>query len=124
MLTRCLLAGMLLSSVLVVLGCEQTPVSSEERLRHEVQEQLVATCDGCDTRMAFVVSPQDIITARDPSGNKELYLTVVGKDGKPKECCKSPMRVMVDKNGKLMLKCPHCGKLKPISVENGKVVVE
>jgi hypothetical protein len=117
------LAGAMLA-FLVVSGCQQGPVSSEESLRHEVEGQLVASCDGCDTRMIFTVSPQDIITARDPSGNKELYLTVVDKDGKPVECCHSPMRVMVDENGKLMLKCPHCGKLKPIAVKNGKVYVE
>lgn len=117
------MVGILLT-VLLVASCKQEPVTSEQKLYSEFQNQLIATCDGCDTRMVFVVNPDDIIIARDPASNKELYLTVVGKDGKPKQCCNRPMRVMLDKDGKLLLKCPHCGKLKPIAVEDGMIIVE
>lgn len=123
MVTRTILIA-LFAIMLLAAGCNQTPIASEPTLYEQLKNQIVATCDGCDTRMAFVVSPDDIITARDPSGGNELFLTVVGPDGKVKECCKKPMRLKLDEDGKAILKCPHCGKLKPIAVRDGKVFVE
>ena len=125
MVTRVLLSGMLLS-ILIVAGCEQqtAATSPQAKLKQEVRNQLAISCDGCNSYMALYVDPTDILEARYPSGNDPLYLTVVGEDGQPIKCCNSPMRAIVNDKGELMLHCPHCGKLKPLAVRNGKVYVE
>ena len=123
MARRFLLIGLLFVT-LTVLGCQQEAATSKETLSQEVHNQLVATCDGCQSYMALYVDPQNILTARYPSGNKPMYLTVVGEDGQPVKCCNSPMRGIVNEEGKLVLKCPHCGKIKPVAVKDGKVYVE
>jgi hypothetical protein len=125
MLVVCLL------SLAFVLGCEekQKPASLTNTLKQEQEKELAysiaGTCEGCDTKMVLDVSPRDLVIARNPGiDNQQLYLTVVDKEGKPMQCCKKPMRIVVRNNGKLALYCPKCGKLKPIAVQGDKVVVE
>lgn len=126
MLIVCLL------SISLILGCQekQKPASLEKELKQEQEKELeysiAATCEGCDSRWALnEETPRDLVIARNPGiDNQQLYLTVVDKNGKSMECCKKPMRIVVENDGKLALYCPHCGKLKPIAVKGDKVVVE
>jgi hypothetical protein len=120
-----------LLSLSLMLGCqEQGKSASEIEKIKQVQAQQIEysianTCEGCDTRWSLEASPRDIEIAQNPGVDNQLvYLTVVDKDGKPLKCCDRPMRMVVRNNGKLALYCPHCGKLKPISVKDGKVTVE
>ena len=113
------------------LGCEEkqktTSLKNElKQLQAEELKQSIAGINEDDSvRWNLDLDPRDLTIARNPGiDNQELYLTVIGKDGKPMKCCKKPMRIVVRNNGKLSLYCPHCGKLKPIAVKGDKVVVE
>ena len=110
--------------LLLALGCQEGQKAPKETLAPTAKEQIVSTPDENNTRMEFMVDDEDILTARNPGSQQPIYLTVVDKDGKSKECCKQPMRVMVDKSGRLALKCPKCKKVKPISVKDGKITAE
>ena len=118
-------------SLSLFLGCEEkqktTSLKNElKQLQAEELEQSIAGINEDDSvRWNLDLDPRDLTIARNPGiDNQELYLTVIGKDGKPMKCCKKPMRIVVRNNGKLGLYCPHCGKLKPIAVKGDKVVVE
>lgn len=122
---------MYLLSLLLVLGCQekQKPASLikilKQKQAQELAEQLTATSDWDGySRMVLDIRPRDIVIARNPGIEQVLYLTVVDKEGKPIECSHEPMRIMVDNDGKLLLKCSRYGKFKPVAVEGDKVVVE
>jgi uncharacterized lipoprotein NlpE involved in copper resistance len=117
--------------IALMLGCQEEKKSTSEvkdikqTQTKELEYSIANTCEGCDTRMALDVSPREIEIGHNPGiDNQVLYLTVVDKEGKPLKCCDQPMRMVVRNNGKLALYCPHCGKLKPIAVKDGKVTVE
>lgn len=115
--------------LLLVLGCQekQKPASLERSLmqqqKNELEEQILATCDDYSTRMTFEATPRDITIARNPGIEQKLYLTAVDKEGKP-IACEKPMRIMVDNDGRLLLKCPGGSEFKPIAVKDDKVVAE
>jgi hypothetical protein len=118
-------------SIALILGCQEEKKSDSEvkeikqTQTKELEYSIANTCEGCDTRMALDVSPREIEIGHNPGiDNQVLYLTVVDKESKPLKCCDQPMRMVVRNNGKLALYCPHCGKLKPIAVKDGKVTVE
>jgi len=120
-----------LLSLALFLGCQEEKKSASEvkgikqAQAKELEYSIANTCEGCDTRLALDVSPREIKIAHNPGvDNQVLYLTVVDKENKPLKCCDQPMRIVVRNSGKLALYCPHCGKLKPISVKDGKVTVE
>ncbi|OHB48866.1 MAG: hypothetical protein A2Y10_06335 [Planctomycetes bacterium GWF2_41_51] len=111
-----------LLSLFFVIGCQQGQ-KPPKTVTEQLKDSTIAT-SGYDTYLSAYFSPDDYFIARDPSGGRDLYLTVVDKNGKPMECCKKPMKMKLDKDGKAFLKCPHCGKLNPIAVKDGTVVVE
>ncbi len=118
-------------SLFLLTGCQekQKPASLIDELKQEQQKELeysiAGTCEGCDTRWALEVTPRDLVIARNPGiDNQVLYLSVFDKEGNPVKCCNKPMRIVVRNNGELALYCPSCGKLKPIAVKDGKVIVE
>jgi hypothetical protein len=120
-----------LLSIALILGCQEGKKSASEvkeikqAQAKELEYSIANTCEGCDTRLALDISPREIEIGHNPGiDNQQLYLTVVDKEGKPLKCCDQPMRIVVRSNGKLGLYCPHCGKLKPIAVKDGKVTVE
>lgn len=90
----------------------------------ELSSSIVATCDGCNGLLALEVSPRDMVLAEKPGIEQRLYLTAIDKNGNEIKCCKKPMRIVVENDGKLGLECLYCGKFKPIAVKDGKVVVE
>ena len=115
----------------LTVGCQekQKPDSLVNTLKQEQEKELkysiAGTCEGCDKTWYLDATPRDMVIAHNPGiDNQQLYLTVVDKTGNPMKCCKKPMRIVVGNDGKLALSCPHCGKLKPIAVKDGKVVVE
>ena len=126
MLVVCLL------SLSLVLGCQEKQKSAsqidtiKQRQAEELKSSIAGVSeDGISASNFYDISPRDLMIAQNPGiDNQRLYLTVVGKDGKPKECCKKPMRITIDNDGKLALRCPHCGKLKPLAVKDGKITVE
>lgn len=123
--------GACLLLLTVIWGCEekQKPDSLVNALKQkqagELEYSIAGTCEGCDRVWDLEMSPRDIAIARNPGiDNQQLYLTVVDKAGNPMMCCKKPMRIVVENDGKLALYCPECGKFKPIAIKDGKVVVE
>ncbi|MHB9069312.1 MAG: hypothetical protein ACYC54_02970 [Sedimentisphaerales bacterium] len=126
MLVVCLL------SLSLLLGCQEKQKSASQinTIKQKQAKELKASIagvseDGIAVSNFYDMSPRDLMIAQNPGiSNQQLYLSVVGKDGKPKECCKKPMRITIDNDGKLSLHCPHCGKLKPLAVKDGKVTVE
>jgi hypothetical protein len=130
-MNRKIMLAICVLSLSLVFGCEEQKKSASEikeiqqKQAKELEYSIAGTCEGCDTRWTLDVSPRDLVIAENPGiDNQVLYLTVVGKDGKPMQCCNKPMRIVVRNNGKLALYCPSCGKLKPIAVQGDKVVVE
>jgi len=130
-MNRKIILAVCLLSLAVVFGCEekQKQDSLANTLKKTQEKQLeysiAGTCEGCDTVWDLETSPHDMVIARNPGiDNQPLYLTVVDKAGDPMKCCKKPMRIVVESDGKLALYCPDCGKFKPIAVKDGKVVVE
>ncbi|MGB8226171.1 MAG: hypothetical protein WCE45_04795 [Sedimentisphaerales bacterium] len=126
-----LMVCLLSLSLLLVSGCEEKQKSAsqvnaiKQKQAQELKYSIAGLSDDGNIKATLYETPRDLVIARNPGvDNQQLYLTVVGKDGKPKECCKKPMRIAVDNNGKLILRCPHCGKLKPIAVKDGKVTVQ
>jgi hypothetical protein len=120
-----------LLSLSLILGCQEGKKSASETKEIKQQQEselaysIAGTNEDSSIKWSLDVPPRDLVIARNPGvDNQVLYLTVVGKDGKSMECCKKPMRIVVRNNGKLGLNCPHCGKLKPIAVKDGKVTVE
>lgn len=117
-------------SLMLILGCQEGKKSAsfvediKQIQSRELKNSIVATCEGCNTYMDFYSTPRDIVIARNPAiDNQQLYLTVTDDEGKMVTCCEKPMRVMVDTDGKLYLYCAGCGKVKPIKVEDDKVMV-
>jgi hypothetical protein len=126
-----LMVCLLSLSLLLVIGCEEKQKSASQvnTIKQEQAQELAYSIAGVsaddDTKATLYETPRDLMIARNPGvDNQQLYLTVVGKDGKPMLCCKKPMRIVVDNNGKLILRCPHCGKLKPLAVKDGVVTVQ
>jgi hypothetical protein len=123
LLTICILAA------IYFIGCQpKTKPPSlvqdiKEKQEAELRNSIVATCDGCDSFMDLYFTDRDIVIARNPGIEQDLYLTVLDDEGVPVTCCKRAMQLRVDSDGKLFLYCKTCGKLKPIAVQNGKVFV-
>jgi len=130
-MVRKIILMMCLFFLLSVIGCQdkQKPDSLVDTLKEkqakELEYSIAGTCEGCNTVWDLETSPRDVVIARNPGiDNQPLYLTVVDKAGDAMKCCKKPMRIVVENDGKLALYCPDCGKFKPIAVKDGKVVVE
>jgi hypothetical protein len=130
MIRKVTVIGCLLS-LLLVCGCQEQKKSASdiEKIKQqqakEIEYSIANTCEGCDSKWALEASPRELEIGHNPGiDNQVVYLTVVDKDGNPLKCCDMPMRIVVRNNGKLALYCPHCGKLKPIAVKDGKVMVE
>jgi len=118
---------LMLTTLMAAVGCQENKTPAEvyrikERQQAQIRNAIVATCDNCNTYVDLAYSPRDIAIARDPSLEQDLYLTVVDDEGVAVTCCKEKMRLRVDPQGKLYLYCKSCGKLKPVAVEDGKVV--
>jgi len=130
-MNRKIMLAVCVLSLALVFGCEEQKKSASEikEIKQEQAQELEYSIAGVstddDTMATLDETPRDLMIARNPGiDDQRLYLTVVGKDGKPMQCCNKPMRIVVRNNGKLALYCPHCGKLKPIAVQGDKVVVE
>ncbi|HBG27951.1 MAG: hypothetical protein A2Y10_18235 [Planctomycetes bacterium GWF2_41_51] len=108
----------------LILGCQERQKTPEETVTQQLKDSAVAASGYNDSYISVIFSEDDYFIARDPSGGRDIYLTAVDKDGGPIACHKGPMRMMLDRDGKAYLKCSHCGKMKPIAVKDGKVVVE
>lgn len=113
-----------LLALFLVLGCQEEQ-KAPNTVTQQLKDHTVATDREYNNNyLSLYFTPDDYFMAKDPSGGRDVYLTAVDKDGKPIVCHKAPMKMMLDKDGKAYLKCSHCGKMKPIAVKDGKVVVE
>ncbi|MEN6387050.1 MAG: hypothetical protein ABFD79_17865 [Phycisphaerales bacterium] len=123
------LLAIYLSSLILIFGCRQEQKSPslveniKEKHSRQIKNSIVATCDGCYDWLGLYFTDRDIVIARNPGIEQDLYLSVVDDEGVPVTCCKKAMQLRVDPNGKLFLYCKTCGKLKPIAVIDGKVMV-
>jgi hypothetical protein len=128
-MSRETLLAIYLSSMVLIFGCQQgnKPPSLVQDIRekqeHELKNSIAATCEGCNSWLGLYFTDRDIVIARNPGIEQDLYLTVVDDEGVPVTCCKKAMQLRVGADGKLFLYCKTCGKLKPVAVKNGKVVV-
>jgi len=109
---------------LLIIGCEESQKTTKDTVTQQLEESALEASGYGDSYLSLYFTPDDYFIAHDPSGGKDIYLTAVDKDGKPVVCHKAPMKMMLDKDGKAYLKCSHCGKMKPIAVKDGKVIVE
>ncbi|HAL44391.1 MAG: hypothetical protein A2Y12_02985 [Planctomycetes bacterium GWF2_42_9] len=118
-----------LFALIFALGCQpQTkPPSLVEDIKTKqekvLRNSIVASCEDCYSWLDMQFTDRDIVIARNPGIEEDLYLTVLDDEGVPVTCCKKSMQLRVDPNGKLFLYCKSCGNLKPIAVKDGKVFV-
>jgi ssDNA-binding Zn-finger/Zn-ribbon topoisomerase 1 len=129
-MTKKTLLTIYLSSLILIFGCQQQekkPASLvqdiKEKQAQQIKNSIAATCEGCYGWLDLYFTDRDIVIARNPGIEQNLYLTVVDDEGVPVTCCKKAMQLRVGADGKLFLYCKTCGKLKPVAVKNGKVVV-
>ena len=113
----------LLAMAAFLAGCTDEQ-SREHELYHQFQQEVAAQCGRCDTRLSLFFTGQEIMEARNPATGAEVYLAVVGTNGQSIDYCNQPAPVGLDRNGKVILKSPDCGKLKPTAIQQGKVIVE
>jgi hypothetical protein len=118
------------SFMILISGCQEEgkPPKLVNKIKQQQADQIksniVSYCEQCDSPFTDVYfTPRDIVIARHPGIEQDLYLAVLDDEGVPVTCCKKPMRLKVDANGKLFLYCKTCGKLKPVTVIDNKVVV-
>ncbi|OQA02600.1 MAG: hypothetical protein BWY69_00978 [Planctomycetes bacterium ADurb.Bin401] len=95
----------------------------KEKQARQIQNSFAAASDRYDAWILGYFTPRDIVIAKNPGIEQEVYLTVVDDEGNPVTCCEKPMRVRVEADGSLSLNCKTCGKLVPIAVKDHEVVV-
>lgn len=110
-------------------GCEQQTKSPElvetlkEKQAGQIKNSFAAASDRYDAWILGYFTPRDVVIAKNPGIEQEVYLTVVDDEGVPVTCCEKPMRVRVEADGSLSMYCKTCGKLVPIEVKDHEVVV-
>ncbi|OHB49428.1 MAG: hypothetical protein A2Y10_14450 [Planctomycetes bacterium GWF2_41_51] len=118
---------LLLTLIVFLIGCQEKKPeliqTLKEKQARQLRNSIVATCEGCDTWAVEYFTPRDIVIARHPSIEQEVYLTVLDDEGNPVTCCEKAMRLRVEADGSLSLNCKTCGKLIPIEVRDHEVIV-